>query len=414
MANLRQLHSSWTLSSFAMILAVTLVALPTAHAQTYSVIHTFTGPNGGAFPVAGVTLRGGNLYGTTTEGGQPYAYGNVYELMRVGDNWLPTQLYIFTKGSDGYGAQARPVFGPDGHLYGAVTDFPSEVFKLTPPLSICRTVNCFWRLDVVHLFELQNDVSGMGYGDLVWDQQGNLYGTGDSALRPYTGGVYELSPSGNGWVETILYKFQGSGDAASPDSGVIWDKNGNLFGAAAGGAHGYGAIYELIYTVGLGWTEKVIYSFTNLADGPPTGITFDQNGNLFGATRGNYGGDGGTIFELSPSGDTWTYKLLYTFPAFSAACAAGTERPLTIDAAGNLYGTTACGGAYQQGAVFKMNNTGNGWLYSSLYDFTGGADGAIPLSTVTIDTDGTLYGTTSGGGSNVCGGGCGVVWKIQP
>jgi len=402
------------------IIGVSLLALfaslgTAAHAQTYSVIHSFTGQNGGAFPKAGVTLHGGSIYGTTTEGGQPYAYGNVYQLTRLGDNWAPTQLYIFTSGSDGFGAQARPVFGPDGHLYGTVTDFPSEVYKLTPPLSICKTANCFWNFNVAYKFGVNDPLEGIGYGDLVWDQQGNIYGTADSSSqRQHPGAVWELSPSGNGWVETTIYYFNGSPDASSPESGVIWDKNGNLFGAAPGGAHGYGAVYELTYAVGLGWTEQVIYSFTNLADGPPTGITFDQNGNLFGATAGNYGGDGGTIFELSPSGNTWTYQLLYTFPAFTPACAAGPERPLTIDAAGNVYGTTVCGGAYQAGAVFKLANTENGWAYSSLYDFTGGADGAGPLSTVTIDTDGTLYGTTSGGGSNACGGGCGVVWKITP
>jgi uncharacterized repeat protein (TIGR03803 family) len=404
------------LVSFCLFVLIVSLSL-SMKAQTYSVIHSFTGSNG-AFPQAGVTLRAGNLYGTTTEGGAPYANGNVYELARLGDNWVPSSLYIFTQGQDGYNALARPVFGPDGHLYGTFSFSPTEVFKLTPPLSICRTVNCSWKLDVVHLFDLQDNLEDLGYGDLVWDQQGNIYGTVEygGPKEPYAGAVYELSPSGNGWVETPVYYFQGSPDAAAPQSGVILDKNGNLFGAAAGGAYGNGAIFELKYTAGVGWTESVIYSFTNEADGPPTGITFDQSGNLFGATFGAYKGDGGTVFELSPSGDNWTYSLLYTFPPVPGqSCSTpGPARPLTLDAAGNLYGTALCSGPAQAGSIFKLTNSQNGWQYTSLHDFTGAAEGLYPVSQVTIDSDGTLYGTTYGGGSNNCAGGCGVVWAIKP
>lgn len=89
----------------------------------------------------------------------------------------------------------------------------------------------------------------------------------------------------------------------------------------------------------------------------------------------------------------------------------GPVRPLTIDTAGNLYGTTACVGAYGYGSVFKLTKSGSTWVYSSLYDFTGGADGADPASTVTIDADGTLYGTASSGGSQNSNG---VVWMIKP
>ena len=398
------------------LLLASIACLNTAHGQTYGIIHSFTGADG-AFPKAGVTLRGGSLYGATTMGGAPYADGTVYQLTRLGDNWAPSTLHIFTRGQDGYNALSRPVFGPDGHLYGTFSIAPSEVYKLTPPVSICRTVDCFWRFDLAHVFaQQQDDLGYLGYGDLVWDQQGNIYGTANySSQEQYPGAVYQLSPNGNGWIETTIYYFKAGGDATSPESGVIWDKNGNLFGAAKAGAYGYGSIYELTYVVGAGWIEKAIYKFTNFADGPPVGITFDNSGNLFGATRGQYnGGNGGTIFELSPSGDTWTYKLLYTFPAFSPSCAVGPERPLTIDNAGNLYGTTACGGAYQRGAVFKLTNTVNDWIYTSLHDFTNGADGGIPFGQVTIDTDGTLYGTTTGGGSNQCSGGCGVVWAITP
>jgi uncharacterized repeat protein (TIGR03803 family) len=193
--------------------------------------------------------------------------------------------------------------------------------------------------------------------------------------------------------------------------GLSSTKTATSSGAAGGGINNAGAIYELKYAVGLGWTESVIYSFP-LGSEPPVAVTFDNSGNLFGSTYGIYRKNDGTIFELSPVGDTWTYKPLYTFPG-SGSC--GPQRPLTVDAAGNLYGTTVCEGAYQKGSIFKLSNTQNGSVYKSLYDFTGGADGGYPLTNVTIDSDGNLYGTTSNGGTgNYCGGGCGVAWTIKP
>lgn len=374
-----------------------------AHAQTFSVIHSFTYADG-AGPEAGVTLRGGNLYGTTTNGGAPYADGNAYELARSGDNWALSSLHIFT---GGYPALARPVFGPDTHLYGTVSS--GTVFKLTPPVSICKVANCFWTEYDLYQYQYSGGLNGFGYGDLVWDQKGNIYGTAECGGQPPCfGGVYELSFVGNNWVATLIYYFQ---NVDGPESGVIFDNSGNLFGAAGSGGYNPAIIYELQYVIGVGWTESTIYNFTNAADGPPVGVTFDNSGNLFGATSGIYFGNSGTIFELSPAGDTWMYRLVYSFSG-KAGC--GPERPLTVDAAGSLYGTTVCGGAYQKGNVFKLTNTPNGWVYTSLYDFTGGSDGALPFSNVTIDGDGTLYGTTSSGGTGTCGGGCGVVWMIKP
>jgi uncharacterized repeat protein (TIGR03803 family) len=128
-------------------------------------------------------------------------------------------------------------------------------------------------------------------------------------------------------------------------------------------------------------------------------------------------GGGGTVFELSPSGDIYTFNLLYSF---SGGASCGPQANLALDAAGNLYGTTRCDGAYQSGNVFKLTNTPNGWVYTSLHDFTGGSDGNLPYSNVTIDTDGTLYGTAESGGSfegdcnHLTPAGCGVVWMIKP
>ena len=114
---------------------------------------------------------------------------------------------------------------------------------------------------------------------------------------------------------------------------------------------------------------------------------------------------GGTVYELSPSTGGWTFTTLYSLPGSD-----GSYANLTMDAAGNLYGTTFGDGAYGHGNVFKLTPSNASWTYTSLYDFTGGSDGSGSWSNVTLDANGNLYGTTYAGGIN----GLGVVWKITP
>ncbi|MFZ0708397.1 MAG: choice-of-anchor tandem repeat GloVer-containing protein, partial [Candidatus Korobacteraceae bacterium] len=140
------------------------------------------------------------------------------------------------------------------------------------------------------------------------------------------------------------------------------------------------------------------------------GLVMDAAGNLYGATTDGGSGGGGTVFELSPMGNTWVFTLLYSLSGQQGQTC-GTWAPLTIDNSANLYGTTYCGGANGFGNIFKLTNTQIGWEYTSLHDFTWGTDGALSASTVTIDTDGTLYGTASHGGNNSDSG---VVWMIKP
>jgi uncharacterized repeat protein (TIGR03803 family) len=395
-----------TLAYLSLITFVTLL-YPAAHAQTFSVIYNFE--SDADYPQAGVTLRAGNLFGTGMECG--YCYGSVFQLAPLGDSWALTPLFVVRYSGDPSYPLARVLFGPDGHLYGTMSSGGSgvgAVFSLTPSVSLCKTANCFWTQNVIHQFTGTPDGGNPGTADLIFDTQGNIYGTTTKGGTSGLGAVYELQPSGNNWTESVLYSFSGP-DGATPVE-IIFDNNGNLFGVTrAGGAQNLGTVYELTYTVGIGWQQTPVYSFTGGTDGSdPSALVSDGVGNFYGATRTGGSGGGGTLFELSPSGNSWTFKLLRSF---SGQTQCGPARQLTLDAAGNIYGATYCDGPQNHGNIFKMTNTGNGWLYSSLYEFNSitGQDGVFPATQVTIDTDGTLYGTTIQGGYY----GYGVAWQIK-
>ena len=403
-----------TLVRLGLIAVVALLA-SSAYAQTYGVIHDFiAGGVDGGFPLAGVTLHNGSLYGTTSAGGV-HGAGLVYQVKRSGDGWLTFPIYYFQGGNDGLAPGARIVFGPDGNPYGTAAlggPYRGTAFSLTTSPTICKAVRgCGWNYNILHEF-MSGDSDGAqpSYGDLLFDQAGNIDGTTFQGGPGLKGTVYQLTRSGNTWNESILHFFKGApDDGASPQNGVISDANGNLFGTTAtGGQYDSGTVFELMYVNGQ-WTEKILYNFQDSSDGsfPVAGLMFDKAGNLYGATAVGGSAGGGTIFELSPAGNTWTFNVLYSFSGFRGC---GPEASLTMDNAGSLYGTTYCDGLLSGGNVFKLTNTGNGWNYSSLHDFAGRPDGTHPISNVTIDSDGTLYGTTKEGGSL----GLGVLWMIKP
>jgi uncharacterized repeat protein (TIGR03803 family) len=411
------------LSVFTKLIALAAVFCSVSYAQTFSVIHTFTGAGDGEFPSAGVTLRAGILYGTASKGGDAeHPNGAVYQISRLGSLWATTTLYLFQDPHGEYNPLARVMFSPDGHLYSTTHlgtgNGEGSVFQLTPLLTICKTSNCFWTKKVLHVFTSSPDGSQPDTADIAFDPQGNIYGTTRYGGSVLGGMVYQMQRSGDSWKENTLYNFGTPvGDGYNPAGGVIRDKNGNLFGTTVGGgAHDFGTVWELTNTPGVGWTETILYSFQNAGDGksPWAGLVMDQSGNLYGATNDGGSAGGGTIFELSPSGNSWTFNVLYSL---AGQAGGGVEAALSIDAAGNLYGTAVWNGAHRPyGSVFKLTNTGNGWTYTSLHDFTGGEDGANPMSSVAIDTDGTLYGTAYAGGSRqgICSVmGCGTVWMIK-
>jgi uncharacterized repeat protein (TIGR03803 family) len=411
-------------TALAIIFAQTVVANQSIQAQTFTVIHAFSGGLDGGEPYAGLTLdKAGNLYGTTSQGGSPSGGdGTVFRLKPKNSSFVFNLLYSFT-GSDGYNPFARVIFGPNGTLYGTTyiggAYNGGTVFNLSPPPHACKSALCPWTETVLHSFGL-NDAANPGYGDLIFDQAGNIYGTAQTVARHYIypGAVYELTPSGSGWTENLLYIFTGGEDGAYPDAGVIMDQSGNLYGTTAEGGdlacqppHGCGTVFQLTPS-GSGWTENTLYSFSGGNDGwyPEAGLIFDPSGNLYGATQG-VSGSGGTVFKLTPAGNgNWTYALIYSFTGIDGNNC-GPSRTLVMNGLGSLYGTTPCGGVNNAGTVFKLTPSGGNWTYTSLHDFTGGSDGYGPQCSVVFDASGNLYGTTSSGGPFY---NTGVVWDITP
>ena len=200
----------------------------------------------------------------------------------------------------------------------------------------------------------------------------------------------KISRSGGTWTETILHQFGYGNDGSYPASGLIRDGEGNLYGTTVNGGSssgcdgdcGFGTVYELSPT-GSGWVERVLYSFQGQSDGgdPVGGLVMDASGNLYGTTSLNGVNSAGTVFELTHSNGAWTLNTLYSFTQSgqSQAYCYGQVGSLLLDSAGNLYGTTCTGGALGYGAVFKLTHSNGAWTYSSLHDFTNGSDGANPV-----------------------------------
>ena len=388
---------------------------PALRAQSLQVLHAFTGESDGIYPESSLTFdRAGNLYGTTY-GGRGSFYGSVYELMRHNSSWIFKTLYTFRAQNDGQNPESPVIFGPDGLLYGATPyggytncfgHYCGTVYNVQPPARACANVSCPWNENAVYWFG-QNQINDgfiPGTGPLVFDSAGNLYGTTQDGGLTNNGIVFQLFRTQGGWGENILYNFPGEGGIAHPQASVTLDSAGNLYGTVMSPSHG--AVYKLVNNGGQ-WTEQTLYSFQGGADGndPEGGVIFDSAGNLYGTTAGV--NNPATVFQLSPQTDgTWRETVLHVFSS-----SVGPKTNLAMDSAGNLYGTTqGLGGGDQFGMVFKLSRVNGSWTFTTIYQFTNGTDGAYPVGGVTVDAAGNLYGTCAGGGAN----GYGTVWEITP
>lgn len=368
-----------SLVSQLLMFAAVLAGLVTSAAAAVRgrTIDVFESTNG-ASPNAGLILDSwGNLYGTTPNGGS-YGYGVVFELSPTFAGWVNAVLYSFCESTcpQGSSPQSALIFDSDGNLYGTTA-------------------------------------------------AGGTYGSGT---------VFELSPaSSGGWTESVLYSFCATAncaDGAHPTASVIFGERGKLYGTTSAGGQnlcngsGCGVVFELQRNDNGQWSENVLYAFTGGNDGgsPIAGLVSDSFGHLYGTTWLGGAQSSGVVFELTPVSGAWEQSVLHPFCS-AASCSDGAYpwAPLILGPDGSLYGTTTAGGKQSfavglgYGVVFKLALTSGVWSESVLQAFDG-QDGEAPYDSVIIDSLGNLYGTTSLGGDYSCNSvyGCGLVFVLRP
>jgi uncharacterized repeat protein (TIGR03803 family) len=377
-----------------------LAALPLASwAGTLTTVHNFTGGSDGASPVDGLMMDAkGTLFGTASAGGAS-GQGTVFRVASAGSVVV---LHSFQGGADGAVPNGGVIENASGTLFGTTT--AGGASGQGTVYSIKGT-----KETVLYSFAGGSDGADPQAG-LVMDAQGNLYGTTHGGGASGNGTVFELlapTTKNGAWTEKVLYSFGNGPDGVQPVGRVVFDKAGNLYGTtSAGGTIGYGAVFQL--QPGTPWKEVILHNFQNGDDGtvPYAGLVADSSGNFYGsATEGGSNG-GGTIFELSPSGNGFTFTVLASVPGSGVS---GTFRDVLVGPNGVIYATTHCDGDNNAGSIFELVPSGGSWTYNLLYTFTGGSDGLYSISNLVLKSN-RLFGTTIGGGAH----GAGTVYAFKP
>jgi uncharacterized repeat protein (TIGR03803 family) len=364
----------------------------------------------------GTTYNGGADY--AYEG----CCGTVFKLIPENGTWTEKVLHTFSQDGNGNYPESTLIWDASGNLYGTTyfsgpiaSPGPGVVFELKHGAT-GWTEHQLSNGDGNPAAGLIRDKPGNLYGAT---QTGGARESGDVFELIYSNGrwtrkvLYTFCPAGK------------CNDGDWPEAGLIFDAAGNAYGTTYyGGVYGYGTVFELIRGNGT-WTEKVLHSFNHDGEdgvNPFSRVIFDAAGNLYGTTQQGGTGNGpycldgcGVVFELSPGPKgTWSRKILHNFNE-NAGDGADPDAGLIFDKAGSLYGTTGRGGTYGYGTVFKLVSNNGKWTESILHSFGGAPDGALPLGDLILDKAGNLYGTTAAGGANSrCGLGCGTVFEITP
>ena len=387
------------------VFLLTVTATSRAQAQSYSVVYSFQcGPDDGVGPSGDLIAdSAGNLYGTTEAGGSS-GDGTVFEVSSTGTE---TVLYSFAGSSaDGARPFGSLVRDAAGNLYGTTISGGRYGLGIVFEISVTNVET------VLHDFTGRKD-EGYPGKNLLLDSNGNLYGTTQGLGADGT--VFKLTPTGQ---ITELHTFTGfPGDGENPMAGVIPGSASNLYGTTFGG--GADGNLGTVFKVSKNLTETVVHSFSGGSDGqgPAGDLVQDAAGNLYGTTSGGGGApqnpcDGvgiegcGTVFKLAPDGQE---SVLYSFTGGTDGGV--PDSGLLIDPKGNLYGTASAGGSsscgFLCGVVFEVTATGREKL---LHTFSGYPnDGAMPYGGL-LRLGNYLYGTTAGGGTYQCG----TVYRITP
>jgi uncharacterized repeat protein (TIGR03803 family) len=423
------------------MVASLMTGLLASCAPQLAVIHSFADGDEGALPDASLIVgRHGVLFGTTKNGGTS-RHGTVFSLTppgAAGGEWTAAVLHSFAGGSDGSTPFAPLVTDDRGALYGTTTSGGATgacscgiVFRLTPP----EPGETAWRETVLYRFAGAPD-GAHPYGGLIIDGRGVLYGTtvdggvaeGTCGQSRGCGTVFKLTPPADGaveWSETVLYRFTGRGDGEFPQSALVMDTRGALYGTTIrSGVPGEGStVFRLMPpTDGIGvWSLTVVQRFRGANSVVHSALTIDSAAALYGTVSDNKPIDSiaGTVFKLIPPVTreaAWTKIDLRHVPG-------GNYATVIADKEGALYGTGVVGhleatAFHDAGRIFKLSPPPAGqteWTETLLFAFPPESTTHDSFSALVADEDGALYGTTSFGGSpGSCRRpmGCGTVYKL--
>jgi uncharacterized repeat protein (TIGR03803 family) len=368
-------------------------------------------PLDGAYPSAALVQGSdGSFYGTTQYGGT-YFSGTVF---KISPNGALTTLYSFTGTADGTPSAAL-VQGSDGSFYGTTQYGGAHTNQWGTGYGTVFKISANGVLTTMHSFTGGND--GAGPNGLVQGSDGNFYGTTSSGGTSGAGTVFKISTNG---VLTSLYSFaNGTNYGANPSAALVQGSDGSFYGTTQnGGTFGWGTVFKISPNGAL----TTLYSFGSVQDtngvplggaNPSAALVQGSDGSFYGTTQngGTNGGWWGTVFKISPTG---AYASLYSFTGGNDGGNPGAG--LVQGSDGSFYGTTFGGGTNGGwwGTVFKISPNGaltTLHLFGSVQDTNGvPLDGANPSAALVQDSDGSFYGTTSSGGTN---GGYGSVFKIS-
>jgi uncharacterized repeat protein (TIGR03803 family) len=384
----------WTAMNKGLAVAIVTMGLAASSfgAGQETVLHTFANGSDGSLPFSGLTIDAkGNLYGTTDLGGSPeFGDGTVFQLRpKTSGGFTFQTIHAFSQAKgDGGSPAGSVVLDAAGNLYGTTSNGGTAgcgiVYELSP-----TTEGGIWKETILHNFQGNRDGCNSS-GFVILDAADDLFGATASGgggvnnvfCNHGCGTVFELTRKANGtFTEKVIHRFTGENeDGRNPLGGLVFDKAGNLWGTTQVGGHSHSST--------CGGADVC-----------------------------------GTVYELSPNANgTWAESTLFSFKDNATGFNPITN--LVIDDDGNLYGTTINGGPSLEGLVFKLTPEGSGKVTESIvHDFGGPCctDGVHPSNGLTIDAAGNLYGTVQGGGgtTTVCTGGfvdtgCGIVYKLAP
>jgi uncharacterized repeat protein (TIGR03803 family) len=375
---------------------------------TLTTLHSFSFRDGQSPYGSLVQGSDGYLYGTTSYGGHDVLYGTIFKISTTG---TLTTVHTFD-GLDGGAPYAGLIQASDGNLYGTAlfgADGVGTVFEIATDGT----------LTTLHSFDYTDGV--WPYGGLMQAADGKLYGTTNQGGAGY-GTVYSIAlaskvknraePSDPSPVRetsdrqstttfTTLAKFNQSNGSNPYFVSLVQGTNGNLYGTTGTGGNGFGTVFE----ISPAGTIAVLHKF-DYSDGavPLGGLVQASNGNFYGTALEGGSANSGTIFEITPAGKFSTFYNFCTDSFGSCPYGASPYGTLARASDGSLYGTTSFGGTYNGGTVFKITPDS----FTTVTDL--GLSGSTPYAGVVQASDGNFYGTTYYGGAN----GYGTVYKMTP